>query len=72
MMKLFLAKNKTSSLGTNLVKCWIIRISELKDIRLKECCCTWCSQCLLIHKLPWPAAVYHLVQKQLLWLEVHS
>ena len=62
MMKHFLTKNKTSGLGTTLLKWQIIRISELTDIRLKEFCCTSRSQSLLIHKLAWPAALYHLVQ----------
>jgi hypothetical protein len=32
----FLVKSKTSSLGTTFLKCQIIRISELPDVRLKE------------------------------------
>jgi hypothetical protein len=32
----FLVKSKTSCLGTTLAKCWIIRISELSDVRFKE------------------------------------
>jgi len=36
----FLMKSKTSSLGTTLHKCRIIRISKLLDVRLKQFCCT--------------------------------
>jgi hypothetical protein len=35
----FLLKSKASSLGTTLLKCWIIRLSELSYIGLKEFCC---------------------------------
>jgi hypothetical protein len=38
-MKHFSGKNKTSGLGTTLLKHQIIRISKLSDIGLKECCC---------------------------------
>ena len=34
----FLGKKQNSDLGTTL-KCWIIRISKLWDVRLKEFCC---------------------------------
>jgi len=34
-----LVKSKTSGLGTVLLKCWMIRISELLEVWLKEFCC---------------------------------
>jgi len=36
----FLIKSKTSGFQITLPKCWIIRISELPDIGLKEFCCS--------------------------------
>jgi len=36
----FLVKSKTCGLQTTLIKCWIIMISELPDIGLKEFCCS--------------------------------
>lgn len=35
----FVVKIKSSSLGTTLLKCQVIRISESSDIGLKECFC---------------------------------
>jgi hypothetical protein len=35
----YLVKSKTSSLGTTLLKCHIIRISKSSDIRAQEFCC---------------------------------
>jgi len=39
LMKFFSGKKQTYGLRNTLIKCWIIRISELMDIRLKEFCC---------------------------------
>jgi hypothetical protein len=39
LMKLFSGKKQTYVLRNTLIKCWIIRISELLNIRLKEFCC---------------------------------
>ena len=39
LMKLFSGKKQTYGLRNSLIKCWIIRISELLDIKLKEFCC---------------------------------
>jgi len=36
----FWGKTKASYLGSPLLTCQIIRISEYSDIRLKEFCCT--------------------------------
>ena len=35
----FYGKNKTASLGTALLKHWVIRISDFLGVRLKEFCC---------------------------------
>ena len=35
----FSGKKKISSLGTALLKHWVIRISESLGVRLKEMCC---------------------------------
>ena len=39
----FLVQGETSGLGTSLLKCQIIRISEISDIGLKAFCCPWLS-----------------------------
>jgi hypothetical protein len=36
----FLVKRKTSGFGTTVLKYWIIRISKLSDVRVKEFSCT--------------------------------
>jgi hypothetical protein len=36
---LLLVKSKINGLGTVLLKCWMIRISELLEVWLKEFCC---------------------------------
>jgi len=36
-----LVKSKTHSLGTTLLKCQLIRISKLLNVRLKEFCQCW-------------------------------
>lgn len=40
LLKLFLVKNQTSGLGTILLKCQVISISELSDDGVKEYCCS--------------------------------
>jgi hypothetical protein len=39
----FLVKSKTSRLGIVIPKCWIVRISKLLVLRLKEFCCNFVS-----------------------------
>jgi len=40
LQRLLLIKSITSGLGNTLLKCWIIRISILSDVGLKEFGCT--------------------------------
>ena len=40
LMRHFMAKSKTSSLGTTILKCHIIRLSRLAGSALKEFCPT--------------------------------
>ena len=49
----FLVKSKTSSLGTTIQKCHIIRISKFLNIRLKQFCCTSTTQVMTLHSNRW-------------------
>lgn len=58
LMSAFFVKSKTFCLGTCFFKCWIIRISKLWDIRLKEFCCILLSICdSILHLLVYCCAL---------------